>query len=129
MKELEKMVKDVVHGGIGAVATALEVGGEIAKSFVEKGQEVVGSIKQAVDEACEAGKNDPGVDVRSLTKAQRAELRRRLDELDAEEAESTENAEESCDCTANKTAEEAEIKAEFPDVVYEAPAEDDESKI
>lgn len=129
MNELEKVVKDVVHGSLGAVATMLEVGGEIAKTFVEKGQEVAGGIKQAVDEACEARKADPGVDVRSLTKQQRAELRRRLDELDAEEAE----ADQADEAAENEGAEveinvEIEMEAEAPDVTYTTPDEANETK-
>ncbi len=137
MNDLEKMLKDVVHGSIGAVATAIEVSGEIAKTFVEKGQEVASGIKQAVNEACEACKDDPGVDVRSLTRAQRDRLRRELDELDAEEASVAEA--DAAEAEAKDTAEaphaestegkpEEEIPVEFPEVTYEAPDSEDEDK-
>ncbi len=132
MNDLEKMLKDVVHGSIGAVATAIEVSGEIAKTFVEKGQEVASGIKQAVNEACEACKDDPGVDVRTLTRAQRDRLRRELDELDAEEAsaEDTE-AKDTAEAPRDESAEskpEGEIPVEFPEVTYEAPDKEDEDK-
>ncbi len=135
MNDLEKMLKDVVHGSIGAVATAIEVSGEIAKTFVEKGQEVASGIKQAVNEACEACKDDPGVDVRTLTRAQRDRLRRELDELDAEEASAAEA--EAKDTAAPAEAPHAEstegkpeeeVPVEFPEVTYEAPDSEDEDK-
>ncbi len=135
MNDLEKMLKDVVHGSIGAVATAIEVSGEIAKTFVEKGQEVASGIKQAVNEACEACKDDPGVDVRTLTRAQRDRLRRELDELDAEEASAAEGeAKDTTDPTEAPHAEstegkpEEEVPVEFPEVTYEAPDSEDEDK-
>lgn len=114
MSDLEKVLKDVVHGGIGAVATVIEAGSGLAKAFVEKGQEITADLKQAAEEACEACKADPGVDVRSLTPQQRATLRRQLDELDAEEAAQAEAAD----------------GGEAPEVTYttgdeSAPAEDD----
>lgn len=83
--DLEKIFKDVVHGSIGAVATVIEAGSGLAKSFVEKGQEIAADLKQAADEACEASKADPGVDVRRLSPLQRETLRRQLDEVDAED--------------------------------------------
>lgn len=135
MNDLEKMLKDVVHGSIGAVATAIEVSGEIAKTFVEKGQEVASGIKQAVNEACEACKDDPGVDVRTLTRAQRDRLRRELDELDAEEASAAEaEAKDSAAPAEAPHAEstegkpEEEVPVEFPEVTYEAPDSEDEDK-
>ena len=36
MAELEKVLKDVVLGSVGAVATVVEKGGEIARALVEK---------------------------------------------------------------------------------------------
>ncbi len=132
MNDLEKMLKDVVHGSIGAVATAIEVSGEIAKTFVEKGQEVASGIKQAVNEACEACKDDPGVDVRTLTRAQRDRLRRELDELDAEEANTAETeARDSAEASHAESAEakpEEEVPVEFPEVTYEAPDSENEDK-
>jgi len=132
MNDLEKMLKDVVHGSIGAVATAIEVSGEIAKTFVEKGQEVASGIKQAMNEACEACKDDPGVDVRTLTRAQRDRLRRELDELDAEEASAAEaEARATAEAPQEESTEdnpEAEIPVEVPEVTYEAPDSEDEDK-
>lgn len=93
--DLEKIFKDVVHGSIGAVATVIEAGSGLAKSFVEKGQEIAADLKQAADEACEASKADPGVDVRRLTPLQRETLRRQLDEVDAEDRAAKEAPEEA----------------------------------
>ena len=52
MSDLEKVLKDVVHGGIGAVATVIAAGSVLAKAFVEKGQEITADLKQAAEEAC-----------------------------------------------------------------------------
>ena len=90
MSDIEKVLKDVVYGSVGAVAAAIEVGGNLAKTFVEKGQEAIrqgqeraDELKQAVKDACEAAQADPGIDVSCLTRAQRDALRRQLDEMDA----------------------------------------------
>ncbi len=45
MSELEKIVKNVLLGGVGAVATAVEKTGELARSLVNKGAETVRSEK------------------------------------------------------------------------------------
>ncbi|MBR3494589.1 MAG: hypothetical protein IKH38_04105 [Clostridia bacterium] len=41
MSELEKILRNIVLGGVGAVATAVEKTGEVAKNLVAKGSEVV----------------------------------------------------------------------------------------
>ena len=41
MPDLEKFVKNVMYGGIGAAASLVEKGGDLARSLVEKGQETV----------------------------------------------------------------------------------------
>lgn len=112
--DLEKIFKDVVHGGIGAVATVIEAGSGLARSFVEKGQEITADLKQAADEACEASKADPGVDVRRLTPLQRETLRRQLDEMDAEEKAAEEAADEEPEETPDTKEPEAEQDANRP---------------
>ena len=37
MPDLEKFVKNVMYGGIGAAASLVEKGGDLARSLVEKG--------------------------------------------------------------------------------------------
>ncbi len=49
MSELEKMVKNVLLGGVGAVATAVEKTGEIAKSLVDKGARVLEENRDKTD--------------------------------------------------------------------------------
>lgn len=49
MAELEKVLKDVVLGSVGAVAAVVEKGGEIARALVEKGQETVSNNQETVD--------------------------------------------------------------------------------
>ena len=91
MSDIEKLLKDVVYGGVGAVASALETTGELAKTFVEKGQATVRQgqekaeeLKQSIREAC---KQETGIDLNSLTRAQRDELLRQLQAMaEAEDA-------------------------------------------
>ena len=104
MSNLEDVLKSVVLGGVGAVATVLDKGAEIGKTLVEKGQqtvesnqETIDSLKQKFRDAVEASKN---IDVKLdfdftvLSREQRDALRRKLDEADAkEEAEAAEAAE------------------------------------
>lgn len=131
MNEIEKLLKDVVYGSVGAVASVLEVGGEIAKTFVEKGQEAVrqgqecaedmaktfvekgqeavrqgqecaDNMARAMKDAIDSVMNDPGIDVTGLNRAQRDELRRRLDEMDAaEEAAAQAEADAACETCAD----------------------------
>ena len=60
MAELEKVLKGVVLGSVGAVAAVVEKSGKIARGLVEKGQETVSNNQETVDnirrkvrEACE----------------------------------------------------------------------------
>lgn len=104
MKELENLVKSVVYGGIGAAATIVEKGGDIARALVEKGQETVRAnqdtvdqiketaedLKRRVQEFCERFMNDDVIDASCLTPEQRAAVREQLDaqdELDRQAAE------------------------------------------
>ena len=118
MSDIEKLLKDVVYGGVGAVASALETTGELAKTFVEKGQATVRQgqekaeeLKQSIREAC---KQETGIDLNTLTRAQRDELLRQLQAMaEAEDAaageapvedtadEETSAAEEDTDEEAN----------------------------
>ena len=50
MAEFEKVLKDVVLGSVGAVATVVEKGGEIARALVEKGHEKVQNNQESVDQ-------------------------------------------------------------------------------
>lgn len=104
MKELENLVKSVVYGGIGAAATLVEKGGDIARALVEKGQETVRANQDTVDQIketaedlknrvkafCERFMNDDVIDASCLTPEQRAAVREQLDaqdELDRQAAE------------------------------------------
>lgn len=90
MSDLEKVLKNVVLGSVGAVATAVEKGGEIAKTFVDKGEETMrqsqactDELKRKVKDAYDAA-TTVEVDVTKMTPEQRAELRRQLDAMDQE---------------------------------------------
>lgn len=92
MGDLEKVLKNVVLGSVGAAAVVVEKSGELAKAFVEKGRETVEQnrdtveeIKRQVKQAVDC-KPDLGVDLSRLTPEQRAELRRQLDQMDREDA-------------------------------------------
>ncbi len=132
MNELENIVKQVVYGGIGAAATIVEKGGEIARNLVDKGQETYRAnqgaveefgedIKRRVKDFCEQFQQEDVIDISGLNREQRAELRRRLDEMDAMEDAAAEamkenEAEESAPATDDDVpvyeAEEATYTAE-----------------
>ena len=96
MNELENLVKNVVYGGIGAAATLVEKGSDLARALVEKGQQTVRDnqatvdqiketaeeLKQRVRRFCERFMNDDVIDASCLTPEQRAAVRQQLDEQD-----------------------------------------------
>lgn len=92
MPDLEKIVKDVMYGGIGAAASLVEKGSDLARVLVEKGQETVRNnqpaaddIKRRLQEFCEGLLNRGELDISKLTAEQRAELRHQLEEMDYQE--------------------------------------------
>ena len=112
MSDLEKMLKDMMYGVVGAAATVAEQGGKLYDSLVEKGGKVCGDLvakgQDAVNRNREYGEElkrkakdaveqltTVEIDVSQLTPEQRAELRRQMDamdaadELEAKEAETT----------------------------------------
>lgn len=96
MADLEKMLKDVLLGGVGAVATVVEKGGEVAQKLVEKGRETVRDNREATEElkrrfkeACPCGREEPDIDVSGLSPEQRESLRRQLDLMDEEDRTQT----------------------------------------
>ena len=96
MNELENLVKSVVYGDIGAAATLVEKGGDLARALVEKGQQTVRDnqatvdqiketaeeLKQRVRRFCERFMNDDVIVASCLTPEQRAAVRQQLDEQD-----------------------------------------------
>ena len=104
MSTVEKVLKDIVYGSVGAVAATIEAGSSLAKVLVEKGeaavrqgQERADELKQAMQKACDDARKEPEIDVSCLTRAQRDELRRRLDEMDAaQDAQSRQDRD--CEC-------------------------------
>lgn len=93
MSELEKVLKKVVYGGIGAAAALVEGVEELGRDLVKKGEEVAkGSqetaedIKRRVKEFCDKFANEDTIDVSKLTPAQRNELRAQLLAFEAEDA-------------------------------------------
>lgn len=94
MPDFEKIVKDVMYGGIGAAASLVEKGGDLARVLVEKGQETVRNnqpaaddIKRRLQEFCEGLLNRGELDISKLTAEQRAELRHQLEEMDYQDAQ------------------------------------------
>jgi len=93
MNELEKALKAILYGSVGAVATAVESAGKLTQSFVEKGEKVVAEgqtiaekIGKKISEACENAVKKTGVDIAQLTREQRDELARQLKQMaDAED--------------------------------------------
>lgn len=89
MSELEKMLKDIVYGGVGAVASMLETGSGLAKTFVEKGQKIVESAKPSAEEwatkiktTCDEALKATGVDLSQMTREQRDQLAEFMTKLD-----------------------------------------------
>lgn len=104
MSELEKVLKKVMYGGIGAAAVIIEAGAELGRTLVEKGQETVANhqetaddIKRRVKEFCDKFIPEDKMDVNRMSTQQRDELRRQLQEL--EEQDAAARAEAECDDT------------------------------
>lgn len=112
MSDLEKTLKDMLYGVVGAAATVAEQGGKLYNSLVEKGSQVCDDLvakgQDAVNRNREYGEElkrkakdaveqltTVEIDVSQLTPEQRAELRCQMDamdaadELEAKEAETT----------------------------------------
>lgn len=128
MPDLEKIVKDVMYGGIGAAASLVEKGGDLARTLVEKGQETVRNsqpaaddIKRRLQEFCDALLNRGELDISKLTPEQRAELRHQLEEMDYQDAttESEPDAETEEDDTPDEAAPDEDAQPE------DAPSDDD----
>lgn len=134
MSEFEKVIKNVVLGGIGAAATVVEMGGELAKSFVEKGEETIrqnqaacDELKEKVKNACESAKSacenaKMSFDLARMTAEERAELRRQLDAFDAAEAEAAAQDE------AAEDAPDEEITPDEPEEVSDDLSEGTEAE-
>ena len=125
MNELLNLVKDVVYGAVGAVATVVEKSGDIAQACVEKGKETVEQgrataeeLKRKWQESCEASAQEEEIDVSAMTPEEREALRRKLDAADEADA--------SCPCCCHEEEEEHQ-----PDEVQtledEAAAQEEEN--
>lgn len=151
MSELEKLLKDIVYGGVGAVASVLETGSGLAKTFVEKGQKIVEQAKPAAEdwsrkikETCDEAMKTTGVDISELSREQREQLAAIMSKLNkvedaaakamrdfvsgvrdgmSEDGKTEESAEEVHDDTDAAPADEA-VDADV--VVEDAPEEDSE---
>lgn len=103
MSDLEKTLKDMLYGVVGAAATVAEQGGKLYNSLVEKGSQVCDDLvakgQDAVNRNREYGEElkrkakdaveqltTVEIDVSQLTPEQRAELRRQMDAMDAADA-------------------------------------------
>lgn len=141
MPDLEKFVKDVMYGGIGAAASLVEKGGDLARSLVEKGQETVRNsqdtaddIKRRLQEFCDGLMKRGEIDISKLTPEQRAELRHQLEEMDYQEIWGKESP-EAADAPEAADVETAEAPAdpepvETPEVPEETePAEADKPEL
>lgn len=90
----KSILRKLLLAGIGAVATGSERAEEIVRGLIERGEITIEQgkvineeLKQRVKETRAASPASDLPDVASLTPQQRAELRRRLDALDASDAE------------------------------------------
>ncbi len=100
MAGIDQILKDVLYGTVGAAASLIEKGsdvarlctekdGELARKWVEKGQEAVRSsqpaaddIKRCLQEFCDDLIKRGEIDITKLTPEQRSELRHQLEEMD-----------------------------------------------
>ncbi len=79
MSELEKILKDVLYGSVGAVATVAEKTAEIARGLVKKGGEVMESSYDKTEELRDKGKQTLsaiGKQISELTDRIRGTLKR-----------------------------------------------------
>ena len=135
MAEMEKLLKNIVLGSIGAVSTAVDKADDLAKSLVAKGEETVKNNRPAMEELArsmvEKGEETVKagqpvmdelrtrlkeaadaaqyvkIDVEKLSREARDELRRQLDHLDElENRVQTEEAEDDASVNEQETAEE-----------------------
>ena len=130
MSNLEDVLKSIVLGGVGAVATVLDKGAELGKTLVEKGQQAVESnqeaidcLKQKVKDAVESAKEIDiklDFDFSVLSREQRDALRQKLDEADAKE-----EAEKAAEAEQSEAAEEAEETEAETDPEEPADSTDD----
>ncbi len=101
MSDLKKILRDVGYFGVGAAAVIVDAGGKAVKALVRKGEETLRDNQDTVDELKRkardlgekvkdaaqkaAAKPEPTpVDAAAMTPEERAELRRQLDEADAQ---------------------------------------------
>lgn len=97
LNDLENDLKKILLAGVGAVALTAEKSEALVRELVRKGELTVEQgktlneeLKHKVKEAAADVKAavTPTPDVGRMTAEERAELRRKLDELDAKEKES-----------------------------------------
>ncbi len=111
--ELKDIAKKIAYTGIGAIAVAAEAAGDVIEKLSEKGEKVATSSK-IIHEGKKAARDFKETVVKSkakkamdavveMTKEERDELRRKLDEFEAEiekakgEVDGEENAEDDKD--------------------------------
>ena len=159
MADIEKILKDVVYGGVGVVASAIEAGSDLARTVVQKGQEVVqnsqavqkelvqkgsevlqkgeDAVKKAREQAAEQQRAAheacvelTGIDVTQLTRDQRDALRADLLLLAAaDRAAACKQAMEDAADTQEEDDEPEEPAEPEEPEAYDAPDEADEETI
>lgn len=103
MENLSKALADVALAGIGLTAIAIEKSGELIQKCAEKGADTLEKGRAAgqewkvkAEEAAKEGRERCKQDyLARLTPEERADLRAKLNELDAREAEAAKEAEEA----------------------------------
>ncbi len=106
MSDLEKFVRNTILGGIGAVSAVAETVTDVAREFVKRGDEISKVLvergekalkeanemaeemqRKADEELKKAMDQEVQENLENMTKDERDELRRKLDEIDKKEAE------------------------------------------
>lgn len=95
LSDLGNDLKNILLAGIGAVAVTAEKADEVIKELVKKGEITLEQgkalneeLKHRVKKAPSASKT--GMDVEQMTPEERAELKRKLEELDKQDGEKAE---------------------------------------
>lgn len=95
LSDLGNDLKNILLAGIGAVAVTAEKADEVIKELVKKGEITLEQGKALNEELKHRVKKTPstsnaGMDVEQMTPDERAELKRKLEELDKQDGEKAE---------------------------------------
>lgn len=132
MSKLNSILRDVGYASVGAAAVLVEGCGKGVKALVRKGEKTLHDNQGTVDDLKRRARDlgdkaksvakkmtsKPESTVDTMTAAERAELRRQLDEAD--QADAAAEAEYGMPAEDDASAEDAADRPAAPDVIYHA---------